>query len=65
MPKMKTKTGAKKRFRKTATGRFKRGAVLKRHLLSNRTSKRKRQLRGAHYVSDVQHHQVVAMMPYA
>jgi large subunit ribosomal protein L35 len=65
MPKMKTKTGAKKRFRATASGKFKRGAVFKRHLLTKRSTKRKRHLRGVRYISDVQHHQIVALMPYA
>jgi large subunit ribosomal protein L35 len=65
MPKMKTKSGAKKRFRTTATGKFKRGAVFKRHLLTGRSTKRKRRLRGPHYVVKAQHHQVQAMMPYA
>jgi large subunit ribosomal protein L35 len=47
MPKMKTHKGSKKRFRVTATGKVKRRQAGKRHLLSNKTGKRKRHLRGA------------------
>jgi large subunit ribosomal protein L35 len=47
MPKMKTNKSVKKRFRVTGTGRIKRNRANKRHLLSGRTAKRKRQLRKA------------------
>lgn len=47
MPKMKTNKSVTKRFRVTGTGKLKRNRVNKRHLLSGRTSKRKRQLRKA------------------
>jgi large subunit ribosomal protein L35 len=46
MPKMKTHKGAKKRFRVTATGKVKRRQAGKKHLLSHKTGKRKRHLRG-------------------
>ena len=46
MPKMKTKSGAKKRFKVSASGRIKRGQAFKRHILTKKTTKRKRQLRG-------------------
>jgi len=45
MPKMKTNKSVAKRFRITGTGKLKRNQSNKRHLLSGRTSKRKRQLR--------------------
>jgi large subunit ribosomal protein L35 len=45
MPKMKTHKGSKKRFRVSASGKLKRKRPGKRHLLSNKTGKRKRQLR--------------------
>ena len=45
MPKMKTNKSVRKRFRVTGTGKLKRNKASKRHLLSGRTSKRKRQLR--------------------
>ncbi|AYF86220.1 50S ribosomal protein L35 [Metapseudomonas lalkuanensis] len=54
MPKMKTKSGAAKRFKKTASG-FKHKHAFKSHILTKMTTKRKRQLRGCTLVhpSDV------------
>jgi large subunit ribosomal protein L35 len=46
MPKMKTHKGAKKRFHVTAQGKLTRRQAGKKHLLSNKTGKRKRHLRG-------------------
>ncbi|HTE50743.1 MAG TPA: 50S ribosomal protein L35 [Kofleriaceae bacterium] len=65
MPKMKTKSAAKKRFRATATGRFKRSQQGKRHILTKKSQKRKRQLRGTAMVHETQEHQIRAMLPYA
>jgi large subunit ribosomal protein L35 len=45
MPKMKTHKGAKKRFKVTGTGEVKRGHAFKSHILTKKTSKRKRRLR--------------------
>src|SRR5262249_52908762 len=45
MPKVKTHSGAKKRFKRTASGKFKFAHVFKRHLLTGRSKKRKRQAR--------------------
>jgi len=47
MPKMKTHKASKKRFRVTASGKLKRCQAGKKHLLSHKTGKRKRQLRKA------------------
>jgi len=47
MPKMKTKSSAKKRFRVRPGGTVKRGQAFKRHILTKKTTKSKRQLRGA------------------
>jgi large subunit ribosomal protein L35 len=44
MPKLKTHKGAAKRFRSTASGKFKRGHSHARHILTSKTSKRKRNL---------------------
>ncbi|TDJ29312.1 MAG: 50S ribosomal protein L35 [Gammaproteobacteria bacterium] len=44
MPKMKTNSGAAKRFKRTASGGFKRGQSHLRHILTKKSSKRKRQL---------------------
>ena len=46
MPKMKTHTASKKRFRVSANGKLMRSQAGKKHLLSHKTGKRKRHLRG-------------------
>ena len=46
MPKLKTHRGAAKRFKKTKSGKFLRASAFKRHILSSKTTKRKRALRG-------------------
>lgn len=45
MPKAKTRSGAKKRFRVTGSGRVKRSSAFRSHILTSKTRKRKRQLR--------------------
>jgi len=51
MPKMKSNRGAAKRFKKTATGKFKRSRAFKSHLLTKKTSSRKRKLRKGAMIS--------------
>ncbi len=46
MPKLKTHRGAAKRFKKSASGKILRSAAFKRHILTSKTTKRKRGLRG-------------------
>jgi large subunit ribosomal protein L35 len=46
MPKMKSHRGAAKRFKKTASGRIKRGSAFTSHILTKKSQKRKRNLRG-------------------
>ena len=65
MPKMKTKKGAAKRFRVRAGGTVKRGQAFKRHILTKRTTKNKRQLRGTESVHETNLVSVRAMLPYA
>jgi large subunit ribosomal protein L35 len=65
MPKMKTKSGAKKRFRVRGSGSIKRAHAGKRHILTKRTNKNKRQLRGITGIHDTNVDSVRAMMPYA
>jgi large subunit ribosomal protein L35 len=65
MPKMKTKSSAKKRFRVRPGGTVKRGQAFKRHILTKKTTKSKRQLRGAVGVHDTNMVSVRAMMPFA
>jgi len=64
MPKMKTKRGAAKRFKATAGG-FKRGQSHKRHILTKKSTKRKRQLRSDALVAAVDTPMVSRLMPYA
>jgi large subunit ribosomal protein L35 len=52
MPKMKTKSAAKKRFRFTATGKIRANVVCKRHNLRKRSQKMKRQARGTFVLPD-------------
>ena len=65
MPKMKTKKGAAKRFRVRAGGTVKRGQAFKRHILTKKTTKNKRQLRGSVEVHATNTDSVKAMLPYA
>ena len=65
MPKMKTKSGAKKRFIVRASGSIKRGQAFKRHILTKKTTKCKRQLRGMEAVHATDTARVHSMMPYA
>ena len=65
MPKMKTKSSAKKRFSVRAGGSIKRGQAFKRHILTKKTTKSKRQLRGSAGVHERDVASVRAMLPYA
>ena len=47
MPKIKTNRAAAKRFKKTATGKLKRNKAYKSHILTKKSTKRKRNLRQA------------------
>jgi large subunit ribosomal protein L35 len=51
MPKMKTHRGAAKRFKKTSSGRVKRGHAYTSHILTKKSPKRKRQLRQSALIS--------------
>jgi large subunit ribosomal protein L35 len=64
MPKLKTHRGAAKRFKKSASGKFLRGSAFKRHLLTSKTTKRTRALRGAKAVSDQEAAKLARMLPY-
>jgi large subunit ribosomal protein L35 len=65
MPKLKTHKGAQKRFKKTGTGKFKRGCSHQRHILTSKTAKRKRQLDMGASVDKADQKRVEAMLPYA
>lgn len=64
MPKMKTKSGAKKRFSMTATGKVKTGQAGKRHGMIKRTKKFIRDARGTTIMSDQDAKIVKKYMPY-
>ena len=64
MPKLKTHKGAAKRFKKTATGKIKRGKAFKRHILTSKDTKRKRQLDTDTLVSKADTPKVLRMIPY-
>lgn len=65
MPKMKSNSGAKKRFRKNGGGGFKRHASHRSHILTKKSTKRKRHLRNAALVAKVDTKMVNRMLPYA
>jgi large subunit ribosomal protein L35 len=65
MPKMKSNRGAAKRFRLTASGQFKRNASHRRHILTKKPTKRKRQLRRPDVIASVDTAAVRGMLPYS
>jgi large subunit ribosomal protein L35 len=64
MPKIKTNRGAAKRFARTASGSFKRNASHRRHILTKKSTKRKRQLRAAHLLHKSDVRAARRMIPY-
>ena len=64
MPKMKSHSGAKKRFRLTGTGKVKRYSQGKSHILAKTSTKLKRRLRTGTYVSKTQEKTVKGLIPY-
>ncbi len=65
VPKLKTHRGAKKRFKLTASGKIKRGHSHARHILTKKTTKRKRKLDQSDLVSRSDLSKVKKMLPYA
>ena len=65
MPKIKTNSGAKKRFKLTKNGKVKRSNAYTSHLLSSKTTKRKRKLRKSSTTSVAETKRVKKMIPYA
>jgi large subunit ribosomal protein L35 len=65
MPKMKTKRSASKRFLVASSGRIKRSRANLRHILTKKSTKRKRHLRGTTSIDPSNQRTVKAMMPYA
>jgi large subunit ribosomal protein L35 len=65
MPKMKTKKSAAKRFKMRGSGSIKRSSAYMRHILTKKSTKRKRQLRGTSTVDQTNRQQILSMLPYA
>jgi large subunit ribosomal protein L35 len=65
MPKLKTKSSAKKRFRFTANGKIKAGQTGKRHGMIKRSNEQIRNLRGTHVLSPSETKRIKRWMPYA
>jgi large subunit ribosomal protein L35 len=64
VPKIKTNSSAAKRFRVTGTGKIKRNKGFKRHILSSKNKKRKRNLRHATTVSAAEQRNIRKLIPY-
>ncbi|MBS4846814.1 MAG: 50S ribosomal protein L35 [Burkholderiales bacterium] len=65
MPKMKSKKAATKRFKVRSGGSIKRAHATKRHILTKRTTKNKRHLRGMVTINESNVKEIRRMMPYA
>ena len=64
MPKLKTHRGAAKRLKSTASGKLKRSKAYKGHLLTGKSTKRKRKLGTATLVSSADRRRTLHMLPY-
>ncbi|MCR5452734.1 MAG: 50S ribosomal protein L35 [Lachnospiraceae bacterium] len=64
MPKMKTKKSAAKRFSKTGTGKLKRNKAYKSHILTKKSTKRKRNLRKAAITDSTNVKNMKKILPY-
>lgn len=64
MPKIKTHRGAAKRFSLTKSGKIKRGKAYKSHILTKKSTKRKRNLRQVGYIADMEAKKIKMLIPY-
>ncbi|MDR0382103.1 MAG: 50S ribosomal protein L35 [Oscillospiraceae bacterium] len=64
MPKLKTHTGAKKRFKVTKNGKVKRYHAYKSHILTKKSTKRKRGLRKGAYADKTNEANIKSLVPY-
>ncbi|MBP1728765.1 MAG: ribosomal protein [Deltaproteobacteria bacterium] len=64
MPKVKTNSGAAKRFKKTASGKIKRGCAFTSHILTTKSRKCKRNLRAGGLVSAADQKNIAKLIPY-
>lgn len=65
MPKIKTNRGAAKRFRKTGTGKIRRNKAFTSHILTKKSTKRKRHLRHMNQVDEADVAAVRKLLPYS
>jgi len=65
MPKIKSHSGAKKRFKVTACGKIKRKKAFARHILTKKSAKRLRKLRKAGTLNDTETKKIRELIPYA
>ena len=65
MPKIKSNSGAAKRFKKTGSGKFKRSQSHLRHILTKKSTKRKRHLRKQTTANAADAKLIQRMLPYA
>lgn len=65
MPKMKTNRGAAKRFKATGSGKIKRSKAFTSHILTKKSTKRKRGLRQAGIVDSANSKGIKRILPYA
>jgi len=65
MPKLKTKSAAKKRFKFTANGKIKTGQANHRHRLIRKSSRSLRELKGTAELADCETQRIKRWMPYA
>ena len=63
MPKVKTNSAAKKRFKKLKGGKIKRASSLRRHILTKKSRKTKRHLRKGKYISKADTKKVLGLLP--
>ena len=64
MPKLKTNRAAAKRFKKTGTGKLKRNKAYKRHILTKKTTKKKRDIRKATMMDKTNEKVMKKILPY-
>lgn len=64
MPKMKTHSSSKKRYIVTGTGKIRRAQAFKKHILTKKTTKRKRNLRKIVEISEANYKKIRQLIPY-
>ena len=65
MPKLKTNRGAAKRFKKTGSGKYKKSSSHMNHILTKKSSKRKRHLRSSSLIADADVKSINKLLPYS